>query len=298
MADSSPRASPAPDTTPPVANHTCHHPYHSQYSESNLPPLLFRMDQPLNTQLGVLSNLIENGQEVTDHEGSAIRDFPFLPRYISSQPPTWLLEYWMRTDYRLTYRDIKARMTTPEDQKPTENALNMRREREVRAPLSLSCWTARRGRANRISRIDIERVEFWTIDQVKFNTTMEIEYRQTETELYPVPFRLRAKSLASAPVATVYYPLDTFLEGDGSHAPSSRITVALDIFYELSERALARGMDSWRQLPAHDIPVSWKPYSDTGRPSAQAGVIVDLEEEDVSLDDASSDQADESEVHS
>ena len=56
----------------------------------------------------------------------------------------------MRTDRRLSYRDIKARMTAPMAEKPRENTLNMRREREARGPLALSCWTTKRGNIARV----------------------------------------------------------------------------------------------------------------------------------------------------
>ncbi|PLB43172.1 hypothetical protein P170DRAFT_370236, partial [Aspergillus steynii IBT 23096] len=262
---------------PPDEDHTCDHPYHSQYWEGNLPPLLFRLDPPMDREHGVVEELEEHGAVVTGHDGAPIRDFPFLPRYVSSNPPTWLVEYWMRTDARLTYRDIKARMTAPRDEQPTENALNMRREREVRNPLGLSCWAARRGRTSRVSRVDLERMERWTYDQIYMNTTMDIEYRFTGSSSHPVPFRLRSKSLTSEPVPAVYFNLDTFVEGDGSHVPSERTITAMDTFFEVSERALARGLDSWRRLPRGDIPVAWKPYAEIPRPPSAN--IVDVQDE-------------------
>lgn len=36
-----------------------------------------------------------------------IRDFKFLPRYIATNVPVWLLKYWFRTNRRLTYGDIR-----------------------------------------------------------------------------------------------------------------------------------------------------------------------------------------------
>ncbi|KAH3200355.1 hypothetical protein KXX02_000949 [Aspergillus fumigatus] len=109
---------------PPDKYHTCINSHHAVYSENNL-PLLFRLEAPRFEDLPPLSNLIENDQVVKDHDGRPIRAFPFLPRYISIRPAAWLLEYWMRTDPRLTYRDIKARMVVPAAQRPRENTINM-----------------------------------------------------------------------------------------------------------------------------------------------------------------------------
>ncbi|KLJ12963.1 hypothetical protein EMPG_12062 [Blastomyces silverae] len=98
-------------SSPPDANHTCHHIETQSYSDENLPPLLFQLDPPTAPITTPIPNLVENGQEVKDYDGAVIRNFPFLPRYISKRPLAWQLEYWMRLDSRLTYRDIKARMT-------------------------------------------------------------------------------------------------------------------------------------------------------------------------------------------
>ncbi|KAI9041647.1 uncharacterized protein KD926_006545 [Aspergillus affinis] len=270
-------ASEAVYTTPPDETHTCDHPHHSPFWEGNLPPLLFRLDPPENREHGIITELEEDGAIVRDQKGASIRYFEFLPRYISNNPPTWLIEYWMRTDARLTYRDIKARMTAPRDQQPTENALNMRREREVRSPLGLSCWAARRGRTSRVARIDLERMESWTYDQVHLNTTMEIEYRFDKKVGQLVPCRLRSKSLTSDSETTAYYPLNHFLNADGAHVPSDRTVTAMDTFFEVSERARAKGLDSWRRLPAEDIPVNWREYQEKPRP-VSARIVEDKDE--------------------
>ncbi|EEQ34065.1 conserved hypothetical protein [Microsporum canis CBS 113480] len=123
---------------------------------------------------------------------NAIRDFHFLPRYISVRVPGWLLEYWMRSDRRLTYRDIRARMTAPPADIPSDNALNMRREREARLSLGLSCWSACRGD---ITRTEMERVERWSQPQVSFNTTMGIEYATSDRSNFHTPACLLMKCL-------------------------------------------------------------------------------------------------------
>ncbi|KAL2003987.1 hypothetical protein VTN02DRAFT_1283 [Thermoascus thermophilus] len=67
-----------------------------------------------------------------------------------------------------------------------------------------------------------------------------------------VPLRLRAKTLV--PAQPVYFPLDTFLANGRRHIPSRRIARATDLFYRLSEKALERKLDSWRQLDPRELP--------------------------------------------
>ncbi|KAJ9317951.1 hypothetical protein DTO271D3_1656 [Paecilomyces variotii] len=243
-----------PHTKVPDCLHTCTHPYHSSYSEGCLPPLIFRLDTLVTVKQSFLGLLIENGKTVEDADGVPIRDFPFLPRYISVKVSGWLLEYWMRTDTRLTYRDIKARMTAPASELPLDNTLNMRREREARTPLKLSCLTTRRGQ---ISRKEVERVESWTPDQVSYNTTMDIEYELVGGK--KVPSRLRSKTLTSSEPRC--YPLDTFLDGRQIHTPGPRIMETIELFYQLSDTATALNLPSWVDLPLEYLPTSWKPRS-------------------------------------
>ncbi|KAE8354314.1 hypothetical protein BDV28DRAFT_164329 [Aspergillus coremiiformis] len=241
-------------TTPPKDRfHTCTHPYHSRYSELNLPPLLFRMDAPTEQDLPDLNYLVENGQVARDHEGKEIWDYHFLPRYITSNPTGWLLEFWMRTDPRLTYRDVRARMPAPAHLKPAENALNMRRERDARRPLRLSCWTSRRGTPGRINKIDVERVEHWSFDQIRYNTTMAIVYADGGRGQ---PLHLTDHALATCPPTC--YPLDYFLNQGRTDVPSARILHALELFFNLSERAKKLGLESWRQLPDSEWPENFK----------------------------------------
>lgn len=147
------------DSEPPGPLHTCVHPHHSRFSAARLPPILFRLDPPSQPkQTGHIFPLREGGKIVTNADGTPLRNFSFLPRYISVQVPGWLLEYWSRTDPRLTYKDIIARMVGELDKLPTENTLNMRREREARGPLGLSCWSNSR---SKITRAELRRVEGW-----------------------------------------------------------------------------------------------------------------------------------------
>lgn len=148
----------------------------------------------------------------------------------------------MRTDGKLTYKDIKARMTAQSEELPKENTLNMRREREARGPLGLSCWTNTR---TCITKVELKRIEGLTIDQVALNTTMNVEYqRKGPREL--IPTRLRSKTLTNAPPR--YYDVGFFLDlelGETIHTPSPRIKEAIKLFHELSRAARGQGLKSW-----------------------------------------------------
>ncbi|KAF7165344.1 hypothetical protein CNMCM5623_009549 [Aspergillus felis] len=251
---------------PPDRYHTCVNSHHAAYSENNLPPLLFRLEAPEPNDLPPLRNLVENGQVVKGHDGRPLRAFPFLPRYISVRPAAWLLEYWMRTDPRLTYRDIKARMVVPAAQRPRENSLNMRRERQCRTPLALSCWTSH---CRTVGKVEVERVARWSLDQIRYNTTMEIEYRKGAGD-QRTAVRLRSRTLAGG--AAAYYPLDLFLDGEELHVPSQRIREALSLFWQLSERASRLRLGSWRLLPAEELPDAWRRGTQRGNMGEEGDV--------------------------
>ncbi|OAX83007.1 hypothetical protein ACJ72_02638 [Emergomyces africanus] len=239
--------------SPPDANHTCQHDTTQHYSDENLPPLLFQLDPPNERSSTLIPNLVENGNEVGDYDGIVIRDFSFLPRYISTRPLAWQLEFWMRLDSRMTYRDIKARMTVEKALLPNDNSLNMRREREARAPLGLSCWTTRRGG---VTRTEIERVDKLSLDQVSLNTTMDVVYYDDPVNGHSgVPKCLRARNLTSTP--TVCYPWDMFLENQRLHFPGPRLAEALALHEKLLETAAHSNVNDWRELPRDLLPSSW-----------------------------------------
>ena len=228
--------------------------------------MLFGLDRHQPVALHPVEDLYdENNETVLDWEGNPIRDYPFLPRYIASRPPAWLLEYWARTDPRLSYKDIKARMTTEPRSRPSENTLNMRREREVRGPLGLSCWNRRRGA---VTRVEVERVERWSLEQLAYNTAMTIEY-DTDGQ----PARLRSKALVrngSGPGVTNIgqptFPLDTFLRrGDTTHTPGQRLRETLALYTRLSGRARELGLDSWQLLPTDELPQGWNRLNSINR---------------------------------
>lgn len=244
---------PSPDDDTPNMFHTCEHPYHSKYSSAHLPPLLFRLEAPEEPFIRpAIQHLMDDNAAPSTKGSNTIRDFPFLPRYISIRVPGWLLEYWMRTDSRLTYRDIKARMTAPPADIPSDNALNMRREREARSPLGLSCWTTRRGS---ITKAEVERVERLSQSQISFNTTTAIEYASGANGK-KIPVHLLMKRLDGGPPHR--YPLDTFMDGkQGPHLPGQRLESTIQLLCQLQDYANALGEDDWRSLAPEYLPETW-----------------------------------------
>ncbi|KAF3482403.1 uncharacterized protein GIQ15_05162 [Arthroderma uncinatum] len=260
-----------PDDGIPDMLHTCYHPYHSAYSPAHLPPLLFRLDAPTEPPMPrIIRYLTKDGAISYVKESNAIKDFQFLLRYISVRVSGWLLEYWMRTDPRLTYRDIKARMTASPSDIPSDNALNMRREREARLPLGLSCWTTRRGE---ITRTEVERVERWSQPQISLNTTMEVEHATSARTNEMTPVCLLMRRLDGGKPQR--YVLDTFMDGrEGPHVPGLRITAAIQLLYQLQDFANVLDTKDWRYLPGEYLPESW--IRRTGpRTKSQAGSSTD-----------------------
>ncbi|KAK2798885.1 hypothetical protein FQN51_007247 [Onygenales sp. PD_10] len=256
--------SPCYHTSPPDAYHTCWHLVCSRFSDSHLPPILFQLDPPRDRSTSLLPMLKENGRVVLDYDGVGIRDFPFLPRYISVRPAAWQLEFWMRSDSRLTYRDIKARMSVDKSQLPNDNSLNMRREREARTRLGLSCWTTRRGG---VTRAEMERVDRLNHDQVALNTTMDIVYPAWHGDgPRSVPVCLRSRNISG--VGGDQYPLGYFLNGEPRHQPGCRLANALELLEVLWERVAYSEVSDWRRLPADQLPSAWRPRENTRRASA------------------------------
>lgn len=217
---------------PPGADHTCPHPYHLRYSEANLPPLLFRLEPPevtpfLSSEVPLLG---EGGKPVKDYDGLYIRGFWFLPRYISKNPPAWLLEFWMRSDSRITLRDIKARMTVPKKELPSDQDLMELREGGVCRPLNLSCWGAHGWGLT--SGAGLERAARLSYDQISFNTTMSIEYSRT---CESIPMYLMDRSFV--PFTGQRFELSTFLYGGQRQAPALHIVKCINELFNVEPRA-------------------------------------------------------------
>jgi len=236
-----------------------------------LPPILFALEQKQIGHLSEVEELIENGAKVLDWEGKPIRDFAFLPRYISIDVPGWLLEYWSRTDSRLTYKDIRARMTASIlKERTSENTLNMRRERGARGPLTLSCWNRRR---NPLTRMEVGRVEHRSVDEISYNTTMKVLYNS-----FGRPVGLRKRGLIRTENGLVYttrnqptYALNTFLKpGETSHTLGPRLRETFSLYNRLAAKARELNCRSWQLLPADELPKQWSESKESKDPKSVA----------------------------
>ena len=158
-----------------------------------------------------------------DADGNQIRDFWFLPRQISNDPPSWLLEFWMRSDPRLKYKDIRARMNPRGGDLPSENSLRARRDRFSLDALGLSSWYRRRGPP---VKGDLKRVQRWSLDQISLNTTMTVEY-SAGSRGHPIHLIKRTLGPEDTPKR---YPLHTFLENGRTHRPQKEMRDSLNAF--------------------------------------------------------------------
>lgn len=159
-------------------------------------------------------------------------------------------------------------MTVNKEELPSDNVLNMRRERDARKPLGLSCWTARRGG---ITRAEIERVEQLSAENVMYNTTFKVRSDLT-------PPMLESKSL-SLGVTPQYYPAGIFLEtGEDCHSAGRRLQDGIHLLYDLQTLAIENDLKDWRELPESKLPGHWmkqKVGGGAGRGNAsRAGSVV------------------------
>ncbi|KAL6720499.1 hypothetical protein ACLMJK_002423 [Lecanora helva] len=77
------------------------------------PQILSQWKQtPANPSRDIPKTLRFNGHKILDWKGRAVRAFPCLPLTISSGVGGFRVEAWMRTDSRILYQDIEARMWT------------------------------------------------------------------------------------------------------------------------------------------------------------------------------------------
>lgn len=211
------------------------------------------LEKPILNDEEEVQALQENGQVAMSISGKPIRDFPFLPRYIATNAPAWLLEYWFRTDSRLKYNDILMRMAIPLEKWPSMvSYINTVRNR-FRNMLGLSSWASHQGA---IKLAEVELVDRWTYEQIYLNTTMVIEYGTQAGGVSTVPQYLRSKMLLSG--VPRYYNVGTFCGNGESFRPSDRMERTMDLLIQLKRKAQQLGLATWQLVPpGNDIPMSW-----------------------------------------
>ncbi|MCJ1249344.1 hypothetical protein MMC30_006567 [Trapelia coarctata] len=185
--------------------------------------------------------LMENGVAARDAAGKPIRDFPFLPQYLSNNLESFRMEAYFRSDPRLQYQDLWARMPTPTPQfcKVDVTRISQRRHRQVRLPNNCMSWMKGPGSP----RVMVEVVENLSSLQLAHNTTWTVT----------------AAGILRPGTTTPVLPLTTFLEpGTTTYTPSAEMTQAVSDLLHLQQLAREHGVNDWKQLPAAMTPAEWK----------------------------------------
>lgn len=126
---------------------TCFHPNQKDWGEarSDRPDVLFQYNKPESRGNRTLPDsvpvFIYKGQVVIDQEsGKPLRDFPNIPKCLSSAEEGWLFEAISRQDPRISHDDFRDRM--PYDVRPDTKTISMRRSR-FRWKTACKSWVTR-----------------------------------------------------------------------------------------------------------------------------------------------------------
>ena len=225
---------------------TSPHPNQNNWSALTPPIVLGKLDPP-DEYYGVRDyDQLKDaaGNVYIDRKGVALRDIPFLPRFISSKVEGWRLEAWFKTSTDLCYNDIWQRQPTwvPELNQKINNVANMARLRLGRKPYNGRCWS--NNYRNRPGKDLVKTVERLTPQQIRYNTTWII----TPQGVHP----------PNNPGHLV--PLDSFMnpgEQPGQHVASHAVQDAIALRGELSAKAAQKGLNRWDELPIEDMPHDW-----------------------------------------
>ena len=243
-------------------------PHKAEWSEVDLPDILFYIQPPKSKYEGVKSNnLLEDGEPVASDapDGHNIRQFDVLPRNISLDVPGWLIEAWRRLDPRIGYQDILDRQYADPDwgfKKHTKNALQNHCRRECRKVLNT--WVAY-GRRDEPHRTEVESIEGLSSENVKLNTILQrslifpnrlvkvrLERKVEDGLYYAVP---REVTIGNWLESTL--PLDHFLLDSQPHDMTKEMHAAFEMYLILMERAAIHGYDHWTKLGRSCLPVTW-----------------------------------------
>lgn len=178
-------------------NENSDHPAEAGWSNDSLPNELGRLNPPEDwPKEGKVPDLVINKVTQRDSKGKPIRNFGFLPRYLSSNLPGKKIEAYFHKDSRIRYDDLWARMpscTPPLTTAVKNHRYNNKRIREVRAPFHVPCFTSRR---TTITRTDVEIAATLTREMIRQGTVWPISPRGIQDPSNP----------------TRFLPLNTFLK--------------------------------------------------------------------------------------
>jgi hypothetical protein len=247
-------------------------PHSQEWSQDNLPDILFYLKPPKSKYEGQpVSFLKENGEpvKVAEHDKS-VRDFPILPRRISLEVSGWLVEAWRRIDPRITYADILDRQIEEQGLiKLDKNALQNHCRRECRMVLGM--WTSYERRAVP-HRTDVEAIENLSLENIKLNTILQVcperqdrlvKIRLTRRsdddygKYYAEPYEVNEANLYETTFPVDHFVIKSELSPHEVHKVDDSMSAAWELSLKLQERARIHGVSHWRKLANHCRPVSW-----------------------------------------
>jgi hypothetical protein len=249
-------------------------PHSDEWSESNLPEILFYIKPPKSEYEGQPVGFVkENGATVkVGEQNKPLRDFSILPRRISLEVPGWLVETWRRIDPRITYPDILDRQIEDPKlhlKKLDKNALQNHCRRECRMILGL--WTSYE-RREVPHRTDVEAIECLSYQNVLLNTILNVspdrQDRLTKLCLtrggtdhcgkyYAKPCEVTAINWEVTTFQLDHFVLKTEVLSNGLHPMDTSMLAAWELSLILQERARIHGVSHWKKLADACRPVSW-----------------------------------------
>jgi hypothetical protein len=241
-------------------------PHKTEWSEINLPDILFYIQPPISEYEAVkVEYLTEDGEFVFSDDGCKIRKFEILPRHVSLDVPGWLVEAWRRLDPRIGYQDILDRQCADPKlglKKHTKNALQNHCRRECRKVLN--AWVEY-GRRDEPHRTEVEAIEGLAYENIQLNTTLKrseifsnrlvkvrLERRVEDGLYYATPHMATIQNWRDTTL-----PLDHFLPDSQPMDMTCSMHAAWEMYLALMERAAVHGYVHWSKLDRSCLPVTW-----------------------------------------
>ncbi len=255
---------------------TSPYPHDKEWSEDNLPDILFYLKPPKSEYHGQRVGLLrDNGKIVkvkVRSQKKPVRDISILPRRISLDVSGWLIEAWRRIDSRITYQDILDRQIEDPKlglKKLDKNALQNRCRRECR--MILGSWTSYE-RREVPHRTDVEAIEGLSHQNIMLNTILNVcaarQDRLTKVRLtrrsrdgagkyYKEPFDVNETNLYESTFPIDHFVLKSELATEELHSMDRSMLAAWELTILLQERARIHGVNNWKKLSDVCLPVSW-----------------------------------------
>ncbi|OCT54700.1 hypothetical protein CLCR_02972 [Cladophialophora carrionii] len=242
----------------PADGQGTHHTYHMA-THGNLHPILLQMEPAPNPIAGVVvPGLVDEAtnQFVRGNDGTPLRYFSHLPRWVHHDVSGMLIELWMRLDPRVEMRDILNRINAHPTKKTIgPSGYNMKRSR-FRETIDVPPFTT--GRQHPCS-FEIDVINNQTREQLLLNTCMLVDLPSN---------RMFKPVMASDRVILGYVdsclPLDYFLRGFPTPIPlpSDRQNIALQLRSRLQTLAIRCNLgnqpQNYKNLPENLKPTWWQ----------------------------------------